>query len=246
MITHPEIDSDLAVLRPELIVKPVMEHRWLSLSFIHWPFEPAEVQRMLPRRLEVDTFGGAAWIGLVPFKLEVRLPPSVPAVPHLSTTLEVNARTYVRGPDGRRGIWFFSLDASSLTTVLTARAWYRIPYMWARMRFDERKGLVTYECYRRGSAGARFKVKLAIGAEIGQEALTPLEQFLMFRWRLYSPGLGLAATQIEHPPWSLRRAEAIELDQSLVESLGLASPMSPPLLHFSPGVRVQFGRRIPV
>jgi hypothetical protein len=34
------------------------------LSCLHWPSDPADVQRRLPPGLEVDTFDGAAWIGL--------------------------------------------------------------------------------------------------------------------------------------------------------------------------------------
>ena len=44
---------------------------------------------------------------------------------------ETNVRTYVRDPDGREGLWFFSLDAGRLEPVLVARSTYALPYMWS-------------------------------------------------------------------------------------------------------------------
>ena len=37
------------------------------------------------------------------------------------------------GPDGREGLWFFSLDAARLEPVLVARSAYALPYKWAAM-----------------------------------------------------------------------------------------------------------------
>ena len=48
-----------------------MRQRWERLTFLHWSFDPADVQRLLPTSLRVDTFGGAAWVGLVPFYMHV-------------------------------------------------------------------------------------------------------------------------------------------------------------------------------
>ncbi len=33
---------------PFTIEKPVMRQRWARLTFLHWAFDPAEVQRLLP------------------------------------------------------------------------------------------------------------------------------------------------------------------------------------------------------
>src|SRR2546430_2483964 len=39
----------------------VMRQRWERLMFVHWSYEPAIVQRLLPPWLRADTFGGMAW-----------------------------------------------------------------------------------------------------------------------------------------------------------------------------------------
>ena len=105
---------------PEPIERPVMLQRWDDLTFLHWPYAPETVAQLLPPGLQVDTIDGAAWVGVVPFRLTIRAP-GMPAVPWAGRFAEVNVRTYVRGPDGRRGIWFLSLDAARLGGVLLAR-----------------------------------------------------------------------------------------------------------------------------
>lgn len=57
---------------PFTVERVMMRHRWDQLTFLHWSFEPEVVQRLLPKRLVVDTYNGAAWVGLVPFLMEVR------------------------------------------------------------------------------------------------------------------------------------------------------------------------------
>lgn len=93
-----------------------MRHRWESLTFFHWSCPIEEVQRLLPPGLRIEPWEGRAWVGLVPFRMVVK-PPIGPALPLLSSFPETNVRTYVTGPDGEPGIWFFSLDAGNPAAV---------------------------------------------------------------------------------------------------------------------------------
>ena len=87
---------------PYTIERPVMMQRWATLTFLHWSFDAAAVQRLLPDSLTVETFEDRAWVGLVPFFMHVSLP-HVPEVPWVSRFCETNVRTYVRGRDGPAG-----------------------------------------------------------------------------------------------------------------------------------------------
>lgn len=60
----------------------------------------------------------------------------------------MNVRTYVTGPDGERGIWFFTLEADRLAAVLGARLMYGLPYRWAAMRVLPERDRVTYSSER--------------------------------------------------------------------------------------------------
>jgi uncharacterized protein len=251
----PTTRSDAPRLVAPVRIRPgVMVQRWERLTFLHWRVEPGLVQRLLPPGLEPDLFDGAAWVGLIPFRLTVGLP-WMPRLPWVSTFAEANVRTYVRGADGERGIWFLSLDAERLGAVAVARRVYRLPYVWARMRQRERSGTILYESRRRwpGPEAPSFRIAIAPGRPIPPGELSELERFLICRWRLYSPaamalppsGFGFVATQVDHPAWPVRRARAVELRQELTAAAGLEVQGSP-LVHFSPGVKVRFDRRRPV
>ena len=230
---------------PFTIDRPVMRHRWERLTFVHWPFEPADVQRLLPDGLDIETYDGAAWVGLVPFHMRVATPGGQ-RVPWVSNFCETNVRTYVRDHQGRSGIWFFSLDAARLGAVLAARTTpYRLPYFWASMRLGQRGAEVAYLSRRRwpGPLPATSRVRIAVGAPIAPADVTAQEHFLTARWRLFSVTGGRAVSaRARHDPWPLHRARLRVLDDHLVTAAGLPAPEGEPLVHYSPGVDVTIGR----
>ncbi len=239
-------------LRPPLHIRPgVMAQRWEDLAFISWPFDPGDVQRLLPAELEADTFDGAAWVSVIPFHLSIRLP-GTPAVPWVSRFSEINVRTYVRGPDGRRGIWFLSLDASRLGAVVMARRTYRLPYVWARMDVRRTGARVRYRGVRRWP-GPRASWDLTL--DVGGPMTSPddLHRFLTARWRLFSPAplalparsIGLRTTTVDHPPWPLRHTRLTEGTESLLAAAGLPGTSASPTVAFSPGVSVRFAPAVP-
>jgi uncharacterized protein YqjF (DUF2071 family) len=224
----------------------VMEHLWGTLTFLHWRYPVEQVQALLPDGLTVQAYDGSAWVGLVPFRIEVR-PPHLPAVPWASRFPETNVRTYVTDSTGRAGIWFFSLDAARLGAVVAARSTYGLPYFWAAMQVEGRIQAtgdeVTYTSLRRwpGPRGAHCRIHVRVGEAFAPEELGELDHFLTARWTLYSAAYGLTCAHAHHRAWSLRRAELVHLDESLVRSAGLAAPAGTPLLHCSPGVQVRIG-----
>src|SRR5260370_5883335 len=114
----------------------VMFQRWVHLLFMHWKFDPEMVQQTLPRGLTVDTYGGMAWIGIVPFCMR-RVRPAVLTF-RSSNFLELNLRTYVRDQNGRPGVWFYSLDANHPLEVSTARFLFCLPYQHAKLQVERR------------------------------------------------------------------------------------------------------------
>ena len=58
--------------------------RWEHLLFLHWAWDPAEIQRRLPAGLTIDTFDDRAWIGVVPFFMNRIRPAYLPPVPWIS------------------------------------------------------------------------------------------------------------------------------------------------------------------
>lgn len=234
---------------PLVVRHPVMIHRWERLTFLHWSFDRHVVQRLLPPGLEVETFDGRAWVGLVPFHMWVA-PPRVPAPPWLGRFCETNVRTYVRDRHGRSGVWFFSLEASRLPAVVAARTTYRLPYYWASMHLRQTPERIEYVTRRRwpGPRGVGGTVIICPGERIEAHEVTQLEHFLTARWRLFSQAKNdsLRYADAEHQPWPLHRVDVERCDDSLVTAAGLPPPVGDPLAHYSPGVEVRIGVPRPV
>ncbi len=228
---------------PFTIDRPIMLHRWERLTFLHWSFDPTDVQRLLPPGLTVESFDGAAWVGLVPFFMRVATPAGRGGG-WASNFCETNVRTYVHDRDGRSGIWFFSLDAARLGAVVVARTTYRLPYFWSRMRLLERAGEIEYRCGRRWPGPrAASRVRVRVGEAFADDELHELDHFLTARWVLFSGSGGRRRfARACHGPWPLHRADALQVEDGLVAAAGLPVPAGTPLVHYSPGVDVRIGR----
>ncbi|MGI9006946.1 MAG: YqjF family protein [Streptosporangiaceae bacterium] len=230
---------------PFTIERPVMRQRWATLTFLHWAFDPADVQRLLPAGLTADLHDGAAWVGLVPFYMHVATPGGRQA-PWVSRFCETNVRTYVRDDAGRSGIWFLSLDAARLGAVAVARSTYRLPYFWSSMDVGSPgDGTIRYRSRRRlpGPCPAVSEVAVRPGPRFAADALGDRDHFLTARWILFSiTGGRRRLARACHQPWPLHHAEVLSLDDHLIEAAGLPAPSGSPLVHYSPGVDVAIGR----
>jgi uncharacterized protein YqjF (DUF2071 family) len=229
---------------PRPVADATMLHRWDELTFLHWRYPPDVVQRLLPPGLTVETFAGSAWVGLVPFRMVVTRP-GWPTPPWAGRFPETNVRTYVRGPDGRTGVWFLSLDAARLGAVILARQGFALPYFWSDMAVTRVGRTVTYRSRRRWPRPpAHSHVEIEVGERHPAGSLRPLDHWLTARWQLYAASpRGLSAVAADHPPWPLYAARARRVDDGLVVAAGLPRPEGEPLVHWSPGVPVRIGPR---
>src|SRR5680860_328978 len=129
--------------------RPVLRQQWKELAYFHWPYNPEDVQRLLPHGVTVDTFDGKAWVGLIPFEMcNVQLG-STPPLPWLGSFIEINVRTYVTDALGRRAVWFFSLDVPRSVIVAVARTAFALPYCWAEADHVQHQGRHHYTMTRR-------------------------------------------------------------------------------------------------
>ena len=239
-------------------VRPVrrswLVQRWHDLTFLHWAVPPEVVAPFLPRGTEPDVLDGVTYVGLIGFRMVKLGLLRGPGLPYLGTFCETNVRLYSVDSHGRRAVVFLSLDAARLIPVLTARLTLRLPYQWARMRLAVDGGVARYTSRRRWPGSRRYlmdkpatnAMAVRIGAPI--EAPTPVEHFVTDRWGLHTRAWGRTLhLPNEHPRWPLRRAELLELDDSLVPATGLPAMPGPPVsVLYSPGVPVSFGAPEPM
>jgi len=215
---------------------------WHDLLFAHWPVDPSELREQLPPGLEIDTFDGQAWIGIVPFHMSGIRPRGLPSLPWLSAFPELNLRTYVVA-EGKPGVWFLTLDATSRFTIGVARRFFHLPYRNARITCRPTPdGWIDFRSRRcdRHFPPAEFTAQYRPlprrnGVSVAEFELEPLTNWLTARFCLYSADDRgrLFRGEIDHAIWSLEPAEAIIEANTLARSLGIALPDCEPLLHFS-------------
>ena len=213
-----------------------MAQNWHDLLFAHWTVAPELIRKLVPAKLEIDTFQGQAWIGVVPFTMSgVRLR-RTPALPWLSTFPELNVRTYVTA-GGKPGVWFFSLDAASVVAVEIARGWFCLPYFHARMNSRGRSEGIEYFSRREDRRGGSERLQASYSGKGPwfEAKRGTLEYFLTERYCLYAQRRRgeLLRGEIHHAPWKLQEARASFNVNTMTESLGIQLSTKAYGLHFA-------------
>jgi uncharacterized protein len=264
----------LKTLRP--VARPIMLQGWYNVTQIHWRYEPSVVQRLLPKGFTVDTYDGSAWVGLIPFEMRrIRLPFGPNGgfgFGRFGTFPETNVRTYILDRQGRRAVWFFSLDINRVAPTVIARTGYGLPYCTATMSINSQsmsaklQSLTDPSAVRGGRTStlsegdtvryrsarnwpkpapgstAKTDIEIRIGAPIIPTE-DSLAAFLTARWALGSTFFSrLLWAQIDHPTWPLFDAELLRCDETVLAPAGLPAPLGPPTALWSPGVEVRIAR----
>jgi uncharacterized protein len=200
---------------------------WEDVTFLHWRVDEAALRGLLPDGVRLDTHDGSAWLGIVPFRLTGLRLRGLPPLPLVSSSPELNVRTYVTH-EGRPGIWFFSLDAGSRLVVEAAHRRYRLPYRPARMSVERRDGWIHYDSAR---PGAVFSARARAGGAVFHARPGSLEHFLTERYCLFvADGAAVRRAEIHHPPWPLQSGEAA-IELNTMAPAGVALPAKQPLVH---------------
>lgn len=226
-----------------LPVRPwVMTMSWCDLLFAHWEVEAELLRSKLPPGLELETFEGRAYVGVVPFRMEAVGPRGLGGLPPrwgvARAFPELNVRTYVVA-EGKPGVIFLSLDATSPLAIWGARTFFHLPYLRARIAVDHDRGWIHHHCERRdrrmgeGDFVARFR---GVGERL---TVTPgsFDHWLTERYCLYATNLQGETSQrdlwrgeIHHPTWPLRRAE-VEIERNTIARAHGLELVGPPIAH---------------
>jgi hypothetical protein len=227
--------------RPD--ARPNGHQTWEKLLFVHFTYPAELVRALVPKELELDLWDDRAWVGLVPFEMKNIRPAFVPK-PLALDFLETNLRTYVHR-NGEPGVYFFSLEASSLLAVEAARFGWGLPYFHADMETTSGDGApgsqVRYETVRRGvSPTVRDVFEYTVGERLGTSEPGTLEHFLLERYLLFTVEKGrVSKGHVHHVPYPAHRATLTHFEDGLLGAAGLPAPSgAPAAVHYSPGVEV--------
>ena len=226
-----------------------MKQRWHDVLFAHWSLPPVRLRGLVPPQMELDTFDGKAWVGLVAFRMSgIRLR-GLPPVPRLSSFPELNLRTYVRVGD-RAGVHFLSLDGDSRLGVTVARRWFRVPYYRAKASLDRQDDAIHYTCRRqhKGAPAVRFKGSYAPVGDIRRVEAGTLAHWLVERYCLFTLDARgrIIVGEIHHPPWEVREARLQARENTMGAGVGLELAATPEHVVFSPEQEAVFWPPRPV
>jgi uncharacterized protein YqjF (DUF2071 family) len=232
-IESVHLQPDLAArraLQQEPQGTPVMYQTWSDLLFLHWEWDPAELQATLPLGLYIDTFGGKAYVGLIPFRMTDVRASILPQIPGASQFLELNVRTYVHDRNGRPGVWFYSLDLNHGLGVALAKTFYSLPYHSATMTSENRAGLIEFRCQRQtvheGTTLFYRNEAGTVGSSAGSLAYFLAERYLLYSFSARTQKLYTA--RVYHTPWELFQAQVGKYDTTQLRLNHLNPRLRPP------------------
>jgi hypothetical protein len=222
----------------------LLSMRWRDGLFAHWPVDASTVEAHLPSGLDVATYDGEAWLGIVAFVMEDIRPAGSPVG---RTFPEVNLRTYVTR-DGESGVYFFSLDADDRLSVSLARSTYALPYYRARIDVERDDGGLRLRSERThpGEPRARLDVSYRADGESFVPEPGSLPAFLAENYRFYTRGRRLYRGDISHDPWRLAPGAATLHEESLFRAAGFEAPSTEPLVHVAEPLDVTAAALTPV
>jgi uncharacterized protein len=222
--------------------KWVIAQTWQDLAFIHYPVDPAPVQALLPKGLELQTFEGKAWIGVVPFEMARVAPRVFHGLLSMPRFPELNVRTYVT-LKGKPGVWFLSLDTTSAPAVLVGRRQFHLPYHRARMSISHKENELAFSSSRL-TGQADFTAFYSPTGPVFYPKPGSFEHWAAERYCLYfhEPKIGLKRVDVHHVPWPLQKAQVQITACTMLTAAGLPMPTVQPICHFSSGVQaVSYG-----
>ena len=126
----------------------------------------------------------------------------------------------MKGPDGRSGVWFYTLDADPWLAVTTAQLALGLPYRQAKTHIDQVGESRRWTSERR-SDHARADLEVEVAAGPARSARSGLERFLVERYALYTTRRGrLWRGELDHEPWRVRDARLIKVQIDTVQAAG--------------------------
>lgn len=224
---------------------PVNFQTWQYLTFLHWAYDPATVQTLVPKELTVQQWDGVTWVGITPFRMtHVRGPGRAP-IPGWRAFPELNIRTYVRTVEGRDGIWFLGLFVPRLSFVAAAQS-IGLPYQRSGSNVVGDGARWTYQFGTphpvRMLDNDWFSTAVAVGERLAETQRTPLLESITGRWTAFHRRAGIMwATPVFHEPWELYAASATGNLTAPLRWAGLPEPDSEPVVHAAYAVHARLG-----
>ena len=203
-----------------------MKQEWRRLTFLHWAYDPAVVQALLPEGLTVDTYDGKAWVALVPFEMMATAPKSARRCRGRRTSGRPTSAPTCAARTAVPGCGSCPWTRPGSARSLPPGSAYSLPYFWSRMRLVEQDDgrqilYVTAAALAQADAASRWS-RSGSASRTPPDELTERDHYFTARFALgRTPGAASGGRPADHPAWPLHRAELLHLDDTLVTATGL-------------------------
>ena len=199
----------------------------------HWRVATDELRALVPPALELDEFDGSPWVSILVLDMDRVRFRWLPPIPGAKSFAEVNIRTYVKH-QGRRGVWFLSIDTRPRAIVWLSRAVFRQPYHRSDVTYSASPLGGRLESTRlqqeKQGGGARLVFDYTVGDAEGEPAADgSLGQFLSERyWMFRTTRRGaVRSTALSHGPWAIKPAQIVVETSETAELCGIDLAGSP-------------------
>ena len=213
----------------------------------HWPLAPERLRPHVPESLDLDTYDGSAWIGVLAFRVTESRPDGVP-LPSFGSFPQLNLRTYV-SYDGEPGVYFISSDAPTRLGVEFGRQYLHLPMYESRIEMRTQRDSSIYFRSRRtqrDAPPARFTAEYTPRGESFSAGADPRDSFLIERNHYFIPGdEQVYRGTIQRGPWELREVDVSIETNTLFDTVGVSAPDNEPIVRFSDGFDMSTNRPQP-
>ena len=203
---------------------------WNNAIFLHFEANIEELEKLVPKDLEIDTHEGKAYVSIVPFTMERIRQRNIPAFSPISNFHEVNIRTYVKYK-GKTGVHFLSIEGAKRSSCFVAKALSELPYRYSPMERTSKTFKSKNKKYKDS-----LKVKFKIGPTVNNKS--SLELWLTERYALFQHTQNsINEFEIHHIEWPANQIEIEELQVNYSRFKNLISS-KPTIVQYSTGVQV--------
>lgn len=203
---------------------------WNNAVFLHWQVELAELEKYIPKGLEIDLFEGKPWVSIVAFTMEKIRPRNLPPFPPISNFDEINIRTYVKA-NNKSGVYFLSIEGGTNISCIIAKKISELPYRFSEIKRTKGKYSSSNSEFN-DTLNINYKVKNRINIK------SKLDKWLTERYALFQDtSEAINEFEIHHLEWSINEIEIKELDYNYKRFNELIKN-KPHKIQYSKGVKV--------
>jgi uncharacterized protein YqjF (DUF2071 family) len=225
---------------------PLFLADWEKALFLHFEVDAKALQEVVPFELDLWK-GDTAILSLVAFTMRGMRPAIGGEATRwlfggLATHEFLNARTYVRGPDGERGIYFICEWLPNLLARCLGPLTYGLPYRLGKIDYRHRHEDEDWSgdvVARGGDGRLSYWARMSSAADDSER-----RDFLLERYTAFTATGGLRRKfRVWHEPWEAVAMSVELVDESILELVPGCCGARLVAAHYAKGVKdVWMGR----